>query len=37
MNREVMMMWIGRFLDRASNQQLRYIMNFIRGYLKIDQ
>lgn len=37
MNREVMMMWIGRFLEMASNQQLRYIMNFIRGYLKIDQ
>lgn len=37
MNREVMMMWICRFLEKASNQQLRYIMNFIRGYLKIDQ
>lgn len=37
MNREVMLKWIGRFLDKANNQQLRYIMNFIRGYLKIDQ
>lgn len=36
MRRDVMLMWIGRFLEKASDQQLRYILNFIRGYLKID-
>ena len=36
MDRDIMLIWIRRFLEKASDKQLRYLMNFIRGYLKID-
>lgn len=36
MERDIMIIWIRRFLEKASDKQLLYLMNFIRGYLGID-
>lgn len=36
MDRDIMLIWVSRFLEKANDKQLRYLMNFIRGYLGID-
>lgn len=35
MDRSVMMMWIRFYLQKATDKELEYLMNFIRGYLRI--
>lgn len=37
MERDVMMRWIRYFLTMADDKQLRFLMNFIRGYLCLDE
>ena len=36
MDRDAMLYWIFRFLQSASDQQLRDLLNFIKGFLRID-
>ena len=37
MDRSVLLMWIRTFLEKANDEELEYIMYFIRGYLRIDK
>ena len=36
MDRDAMLYWIFRFLQNADDQQLRDLLNFIKGFLRID-
>ena len=36
MDRDTMLYWIFRFLKSADDQQLRDILNLIKGFLRID-
>ena len=36
MDRDAMLYWIFKFLRNADDQQLRDLLNFIKGFLRIE-
>lgn len=33
MDRDIMLLWINRLLEQASDKQIRYLLYFIMGFL----